>query len=57
MLPALAGFGRLAPMGGHRGQEGVNIKNPLKKGMCCASGPKYRNSVCFGVDKKECESL
>ncbi len=32
-------------------------KNPLKEGMCCASGPKYRNSVCFGVDKKECESL
>ena len=34
------------------GSKGCQHKKSLKKGMCCASGLKYRNSVCYGVDKK-----
>ena len=52
MLPASAGFGCLAPMGGHWGQKGVNIKILQKKG-CVVPLIQSIEIVCFGVDKKE----
>ncbi len=59
-ITSVASFGRLWAPSVYEWplrSSGCQHKKSFKKGMRCASSPKHRNSVCFGVDKEECERI